>query len=351
MSTRGTRQLIFGLLGLIAFANLRCGNGFTQTNFENGGASNLTSLLPGGGGGGGGGGKTAGQIAFESRVLPLLQSNCNSCHSEPRLGGVGPLTIYQYSAMRTKLGNGSSATNNELVNKIQNIINHGGANRCSGGITASPCKEITEWWASEFSGGGSTGGAYLGSLDTVDATGNVAGWASDPANPNAKISVLLYVNDTGSGLGTLVGTVLANQPGVGTGPSFGHSFTFTLPDAYRNGTSHRLYAYAVAAQSGNLLSNAPKTYTAYAPRAAGMNYFNNTVKPLMSRCMSCHNVDYNIQYYSLLSPAPSQGGTATNNLLINKPSAAVNHGGGNVCGGQNGSPCREFQEWWRLEFQ
>jgi cytochrome c553 len=239
--------------------------------------------------------------------------------------------------------------NNEVINKVQNVVTHSGGNRCTGGLTATPCKELVEWYQTEFKG---SANGFLGGISTVTFDGVVQGWAVDSANPTAKVNVVFYINDTGVGIGTSIGSQTANLDGVVpvSSPAYQHSFSFTLPTQYKNGTTHTIYVYANSASPANVLPAASKTFAAFAPTVAGMNYYNNTVKPALNVCASCHFVDYGEQYRALAFPSPREGGTATNNSLIARPGGLTGHGGGNICGGINGTPCNLFQQWWALEF-
>lgn len=315
----------------------------------NGGSFNTP---PGGGGINNpapGGGTSEGQAFFTSKVLPVFQSQCNTCHIEPRFGGNAPLSIFGYGPMKAKLDAGGSATNNDLIKKMQNLVTHTGGNRCLQGINATPCKEIIEWWQTEYK---TSAAGIAGSIDSIDALGQVYGWASSISDPN-PITVLFYISDSPTDMGVMVGSVVANLQGpTNIGPSAGKTFSFVIPEAYRDGRFHYLHAFGGQAAAANLIPGTPKQFGAYVGRQAGRNYYEQTVRPaMMNRCSACHVIDYATQFYSLVRPSPLEGGTATNNQLINKPSGVEVHGGGNICGGQNGSPCSLFQEWWRLEFQ
>lgn len=293
-------------------------------------------------------GASAEQQYYTTKISPLFTSRCATCHSEPRFGGTGGLSIFNYTLMRTYLLNGPSGVNNQLINKMQNIVVHGGGNVCALGVTSTPCKDISDWWSVETK---QTSSGYAGSLDSAAAYGTVYGWAASVASPGTILTVYFYHNDTGTGLGTLIGTAVANQAGPNnTGPSVGHYFNFTVPAQYRDGVVHKLYAYAAEAKPENLLPGAPLSYAAYNQNAAARTYFDNTVKPAMTRCAQCHTVDYNIFYYDLIAPPKYQGGTALDNTLINKPSLTIPHGGGMICASKNASPCSLFQNWWNMEF-
>jgi hypothetical protein len=299
-----------------------------------------------------GGTLSAGESFYKNTVSPLFTNRCILCHNEPRLGGTAPITIYTYSTMKSFLTTGAgTATSNNLINRMQGLIAHTGSNQCLGGIAATPCKEVVEWYQKEFPGAPSAAG-FSGGIDTVTELGVVYGWAQNVNNPAAIITVLLYANGP-VGAGTPIGSIAANQVGPG-GLGTGHYFAFDLPAAYKNGASHTLHAYATTAVAANLLPLSPKTFVAYTPRAAGMTYYTNTLKPLLvNRCASCHSpidLEYTSKYLDLINPTPAAGGTSLNNTLINKSVGGDGHGGGNICGNKNNSPCAQMQQWWLLEF-
>ncbi len=284
---------------------------------------------------------SAGETFFNNTVKPAFNAKCMSCHNEPRFGGNGPLTIYGYGPMKTMLSaGGTTSVNNNLINKVQNIITHTGGNFClPSGIQISPCSEIVAWWQTEFKMGNA---GFSGGIDSITATGDVTGSAIDAKNPTAQVSVFFYINGP-VGTGTSLGSVLTS----GTD----HLFTFSVPTAFRDGKPHDLYAYGTAATTNNLLPGAPKTLVAYSQKAVGMTFYNASLLPqLQTKCKNCHQVSYSLHYFSLLKPTPFAGGTATNNELINKASGSVSHGGGNLCGTKNSSPCLEMQTWWAKEF-
>jgi hypothetical protein len=187
-----------------------------------------------------------------------------------------------------------------------------------------------------------------GELSTVTAVGRVTGWAIDPANLNAMIDVSIYV-DGPEGSGILAAETVANLSGFDGGNGNRHAFAVNLDPEFNTGTARMIYVYADV--GGMLKPIGQKSYTSYAPKDAGRTFFaNNLQNTLTQRCGGCHGVGYEQQYADLIQPPPDQGGTALNNLLLNKPSAQVAHGGGNICGGANGAPCSLFQQWWTIEF-
>jgi hypothetical protein len=180
--------------------------------------------------------------------------------------------------------------------------------------------------------------------------GKVSGWAREAHNAAGVVSVYVFA-DGNAATGVALGSVIANQPGPG-GAHGGHYFVYQLPDNWRDGKRHTLYAYASSAVEANLLTGSAQTFVAYLPRAEGEFYYNQTLLPLLhARCAPCHAPSYLDNYKFLVTPTPLDGGSALNNTLINKPSGAVAHFGGNLCGDKNSAPCLQMQQWWKLEFE
>ncbi len=307
---------------------------------------------------------SAGEEFFETTVKPAFQSRCMICHTEPVNNPPlpGPLSIYDYNQMRVKLLNGTTATNNELVQKVQGMIAHSGGNQCGG---SSPiCQNLQDWYAQEM---GSTGGGtttppnpvngLTGMVSLVSSTGKVTGYAGDTTNPSTIVGVNFYL-DGPTGAGILLNNTpfSASEVGFNGGIAGSHAYSFYIPSIYRDGQQYLLYAYAVDPQTSEEveLQGSPYTFTAYIQTILGYNYYTNTVKPILdNQCASCHAFSYDQNYANLISPSPANGGTAMNNEMINMPSGShmgENHPGGNICGNKNNSPCSEFQTWWDLEF-
>jgi hypothetical protein len=284
------------------------------------------------------GGPSTGSRYFEATIVPLFTAQCASCHADPRMNPPqrGPLTIFSYVNMRVMLEDGGSASDNRLSRKVRNVDLHGGGNRCSAGPTGTPCKEMMEWWRLEF--GADSG--FDGRVSSVSVSGDVFGYAVDTRDEKLTVTARLFVD------GKLSIETPASVAGADGNYAGDHAFRVVLPAAARDGKEHTLQLYA-----GDVPLGAPVKYTAYAPKDAGRAYFTSTVAPALNgRCGSCHVVQYEVQYGALLAPAPSKGGTATANTLIDYAAGGNGHPGGNVCGGKNGSPCSLFQTWWNMEF-
>ncbi len=106
----------------------------------------------------------------------------------------------------------------------------------------------------------------VGALDNVDADGNVGGWAVDPDASAQAINVNFYI-DGPVGTGSFIGTATADLPRAGTNYQGNHGFTFSIPDTWRDGQPHTLYAYGVDAtgDANGLLTDAPRSFTLYSP--------------------------------------------------------------------------------------
>jgi len=348
----------------------------TKTSPDGADAQGQSGAMPGPGGtvtpGGAndqipGGGQTSavsGMTFFTNTVLPAFNSHCASCHADPRVAVDvrGPLTIFSYQSMKALLSQGDSqgdsALANGLIDKVHNLGEiHTGGDLCASGLDVTPCKEISAWWLVEFGAGtAGTGGAGSSNVSTgrvteVTALGRVYGWAVDPADSTRAVSVTFYA-DGPKGQGTLVGTVTANATGDDGNEPGDHAFIFDLPAAWRDAKPHQLMAYWAGTNVDQALGTSSTPFTAYNFTDAGRAYYEASVKPALSACQSCHAISYEAQYYDLIAPSPAQGGTATNNTLINKPSQSngVTHGGGRRCSSVAASPCSVLQQWWLIEF-
>jgi hypothetical protein len=294
----------------------------------------------------------AGLTFFEQKVLPVFQAKCVSCHADPRqqVEIRGPLSIYSYNSMKAKLINGASSSDNDLVNKASNKINHEGGDRCAGRMDTSPCKDISAWYIAEMGDNSENSNPGLsGRVFEITPLGKIIGWAYNPGDASQELSVSFYI-DGPAGIGTKLGPFVANRSGADNNTSGNHAFLVDIPLQFRDKKKHSLHAYALIDGKEVELSTDPYSFTAYALSEAGRAFYNANVANAVTGCAGCHALSYEQHFYALVSPAPSEGGTATNNVLINKAGVrnGTAHGGGNRCAG--GNPCNVFQQWWTREF-
>jgi hypothetical protein len=191
----------------------------------------------------------------------------------------------------------------------------------------------------------------------ISEWGNVSGCASREDFPNEILTVTFYV-DGPAGKGERIGETEANETVPGAA-CVGHRFQFEIPENYRDGMVHQLYAYAGTESPEGLIGGGPRAFAAYNYSTTGKNYFEFSVKPLMQgECTQCHGpgkrspvpvYEYETAFQYLLVPSPFNGGTTTNNSLINHISSS-NHTGGNYCG-QGSVICLNIRAWWNVEFQ
>ncbi len=195
------------------------------------------------------------------------------------------------------------------------------------------------------------GTSLVGAITSINALGLVVGWAVDDKETAESLEVSFYIGDNDSA-GTLVGQAVANLSGFDNNYEGNHRFEFSLPEAYRDGNQQKLYVVMKGSGQEGPLTPQAKTYTAYAPSAAGQNFYQAQVRPALNNCQGCHpnEVNYDNHFRLMLDKSPADGGTVVNNRLILKASGGLNHGGNNRCGGINNGACALFQQWWNLEF-
>jgi hypothetical protein len=183
----------------------------------------------------------------------------------------------------------------------------------------------------------------------ISNSGSVWGYARDTSNSSLILNVRFYV-DGPAGNGRFAGETWANQRS--SGPNAGHFFTFQLPAEFVNGVTHTLYMYVVEDRAANLLPT--MSFAGYTPKAESV--FNNQIEGFVQvNCTRCHQTYWNYTTLfsgPLLKPTPAAGGTATNNLLINRMVGTVSHSGGKFCPNGLSDPlCVELQRWWNAEFK
>ena len=107
----------------------------------------------------------------------------------------------------------------------------------------------------------------MGNFDSVSNSGTAYGWALDQDNATQSIAVHFYADGT-AGTGEFMGATTANVPrpdvNNATGYPGNHGYAYAIPDKYRNGIQHTIYAYAIDSAGGTnpLLSGSPKTFNA-----------------------------------------------------------------------------------------
>ena len=107
----------------------------------------------------------------------------------------------------------------------------------------------------------------IGTLDSIDGSGVVAGWALDQDIPSQSISVHFYIEG-----GVYIGQGIANLSRPDVNQAFNvtgnHGFVWTIPNQYRDGKAHQLFVYAINVPLDNnnpLLWSAPRSFTLAPP--------------------------------------------------------------------------------------
>jgi len=298
--------------------------------------------------------KSTAEILAESedhylkQVDPAMKSNCNSCHAEPRFkpNPQAPLSIFSFTAMRKLLKDGEDPINNAFINKVRNIVDHTGGNKCSSDLKSEPCSIFIKWAEIEYD----TLAIYpedipkvAAQLSSVTPLGDVYGYAAHSADSSEKLTVRFYIDgDENSGIE--LSSVVASNPGFSGGIPGGHLFKISVPDLHRDGTSKMLYAYTTIDGESVELKNSPITFTSWLPKGSGAFYDGN-VGNSFTQCANCHNNRSYSDFSKLIDPSPAAGGTATNNILYQR-AHNQGHSGANC-----NATCEQFlQDWWVDEF-
>lgn len=92
-----------------------------------------------------------------------------------------------------------------------------------------------------------TASKIVGKLKSVDTRAGIAyGYAQDPGARSTALTVKFYIRRPDTSINDYIGETTANLPD-GDDTDGDHGFAFTIPPAYRNGSSHLLYVYGIDA--------------------------------------------------------------------------------------------------------
>lgn len=193
--------------------------------------------------------------------------------------------------------------------------------------------------------------ARRAALTEVTSGGDVRGWAVNKDDLDRSVVVTIYLDQPQDRGGTLAITTTASRNGADGNHPGGHSFLATLGSTFCTGGWRDAYIYG----DNVLLSADPEKVRCFWYTDAGRAFFDANVLAKLNGCKAsgCHqDISYDRYFPSFLGHGPNEGGTARDNSLINRPALAngYTHSGGNRCGGLDGSPCAEFQQWWAVEF-
>ncbi|MEI8027407.1 MAG: hypothetical protein WCI18_13745 [Pseudomonadota bacterium] len=303
---------------------------------------------------------------FEANLLPVINSNCSSCHKTDGSGS-GPASIYKATTLEALAKKGTSSSESDLIKKLRNQISHGGGNVCPKGSAELPCSAFVSWsntfYASSIpsspSGvlpkdminpGSPPSSSEYGYIRSTDLTGQLDGFAYNKSNPALQVPIEVYTAPYATGSLPLLSST-ANSTGSAGGVAGDHRFALNIASSLPASGKVTIYIYAVIGGSRKSLGDSPKTFTVYKKNPDGRAYFDSTAKPIFtSSCerSGCHGPRaYEEMYLNLLNPAPDGGGTATNNLLYRKASGG-SHSGGNVCA-SNGQVCPTIVSWFQKE--
>ncbi|NRA44589.1 MAG: hypothetical protein HRU09_06490 [Oligoflexales bacterium] len=308
---------------------------------------------------------------FELTLGPQLEleaSGCKGCHIGPRVpdaqldGPRGQEEIYVVEVMFERMTDGTSSTANAFYEKVSDSNgDHPGRDRCA--LNQDICDNIIAfgqlWYEDDGSLEAGAGGLGFLDVDKISAgyQGFINGWAYDAATPDEQFTVEIYNGNADAG--TLLVTTEANgqaTPLNGATIPPGHEFEVKIPDEMiTSGLEMDIHVYALVGGQPVLVGNVKETF--YVPSQAGIDFFNNNIAPLVqpNDCGGCHSAGRSLEgtFGSMVTPKPSNGGTATVNAFYLNITGTTNaeynpngHPPGNVAG-QLGNL---MQDWWDLEF-
>jgi hypothetical protein len=105
-----------------------------------------------------------------------------------------------------------------------------------------------------------------GSLDSINRLNQILGWAKDPDDPNAAISVHLYVDKNAGTPGAGPIPITANQFRSDVGS---HAFNWNIPSNLRDGNTHTMWAWGIdltdPLNNNALLPGSPRTFSISPP--------------------------------------------------------------------------------------
>jgi len=143
-----------------------------------------------------------------------------------------------------------------------------------------------------------------GYLDAADCE-SVRGWAWDADTPNVAIPIAIYIDgQTGQISETARIPASLYRSDLGKYGNSYHAFNWTIPTQFRDGKSHKVYAYAIDT-SGNgpnpLISGSPKTFSG----CSGQGQTTTPTYPLGSA-----QLNQNAPFINSFSPSTGQQGNS-----------------------------------------
>ncbi|MDQ3098166.1 MAG: hypothetical protein M3Q44_00260 [bacterium] len=135
------------------------------------------------------------------------------------------------------------------------------------GATAYMCQKAGSNDCTSETGGGPRCVFVYGNISPygfLDKTNGdqISGWAVDGNEQNKSVDVHLYM-DGPAGTGKFLGIVNANLKSPDLGYPGNHRFSWTIPQQYRDGKTHNVYAHAIDTKDGKknvILSGSPQYF-------------------------------------------------------------------------------------------
>lgn len=297
---------------------------------------------------------------FEDNVAAKIDSNCASCHGDPRevsSSTPGPRTILDPQKAAILSLDGESVAKNKFSDKINGNTAHTGPAPCSSGFDSSDlCSSLVTWFTNvreEFAPGSEATAeddkAGYGIISSVSWKGTISGYAYKASTPDVSVDVEIFINDVS------ITKISADKVGFVNGVMGDHKFLHKLDSTdFEPGLMNKVSVFAIINGEPKELSNSPQNVIIYAPKAKDV--FDSEVSPKLSSCASagCHQGaalwTYDLAIDRLATKPSSEGGTSESNLFYTKASGNGGHAGGNRCASVTGL-CDSIKAWWTAEFE
>ena len=147
-----------------------------------------------------------------------------------------------------------------------------------------------------------------GNLDVfIPSTGQIAGWIYDPDWPERSVEVQFFAKPVGaSGIGTYIGSALANQPRPDvnsvTGIIGDRGYVFSVPAPYLNNQAYTVTVKAVATAVDIQVGGSPLNFQGTVVTPPSLNYefnivFSESLRSVLIATLLSPNFLYKMEYF------------------------------------------------------